>query len=277
MFVVADYWDDTPSRTSPKTSRDMLFDIMIQAPGLLERADQIKTLLVTEGDRVCDKGYLTWCNIQNLQCFDVIEYLRDCDTLIRRLSGWLASLEESENGPLWWYSEKALVSLDGQKSSNPPGLVTSNNTGTSSRSSLISFCSPRIPALLLNYWSVLLELSIAILEVRNIFCHYPTFPTFAETLGTESPSLSIEMSMPTKLALRICQTTIHLSSTLEGCTVAYIPIKLAERYFIQLLSSYHGCSGSDPESLENYQRVQIGYECSRKAFEMLQDTVQHFM
>jgi hypothetical protein len=249
---------------------------MFHAPGLLERAEQIKSLVSTRGEKHKDQEGLCGCNIQCSLCSLAVEYLRDCDSLIRRLKNWLCSLQASENGPIWWYLHDSPGLIHGQKPSDVYHLVHPESSGKPRQLSLIYFSSPKIPLLLLNYWTVLLELSTAILEVRSIFNHDPLFSASFGVFGAESLSLSMEDDMPTKFALRICQTVIHLSSTVEGCTVAYVPINLAVNHFTRLLSAYQSHWDNYSDMVKNCERAQVGLECSKKALEMLQNTLQNF-
>ena len=275
MFLAADHWTSIPCQFSAKTSRELLLDITVYAPGLLERADKIKQLRSIEGDNTEDQGCVDSCNSQNDRCSQAVVYLQDCDSLIRKLDGWLGSLHESKKGPLWWYSEApALIAKEAP--SNPHQPVNLKSGGKAHQSSLIHFSSPRIPVLLLSYWTILLELSTATLEVRNLFGHHPLFATFCEVLGVDSPCMAVGVDMPTKLALRVCQTVMHLSSSLEGCTMAYIPTKLAENHFTRLLSTYQGHCKDDSNRPQNYEMAKIGLQCSKKAFAMVQKTLQNY-
>ena len=186
-------------------------------------------------------------------------------------------MQELENGPIWWYLHDGPGLIYGEKLNDPYQPITLGISGKPRQLPLIYFSTPKIPLLLLNYWTVLLELSTAILEVRSIFYRDPLFTTSIGILGVESPSLSMEDDAPAKFALRICQTVIHLSSTLEGCTVAYVPIKLAVNHFTRLLSSaYQSHWENYSDMLKNCERAQVGLDCSKKALGMLQNTLQNF-
>ena len=186
-------------------------------------------------------------------------------------------MQELENRPIWWYLHDGPGLIYGEKLNDPYQPITLGISGKPRQLPLIYFSTPKIPLLLLNYWTVLLELSTAILEVRSIFYRDPLFTTSIGILGVESPSLFMEDDAPAKFALRICQTVIHLSSTLEGCTVAYVPIKLAVNHFTRLLSSaYQSHWENYSDMLKNCERAQVGLDCSKKALGMLQNTLQNF-
>jgi hypothetical protein len=138
---------------------------------------------------------------------------------------------------------------------------------------MIHFSSLKIPGLIIQYWTGLLELSIAVLEVRNL----TPCATNSASLGVKSLSMSIDRDRPSKLALRICQTAMHLGSSVEGCTMAYTPVKLAENYFKHLLSSaWESDWGQDCDRQRHYEWAQVGLECSKKAREILENTLQTF-
>jgi hypothetical protein len=142
---------------------------------------------------------------------------------------------------------------------------------------MIHFCSLKILRLLIHYWTGLLVLFIAILEVRNLFCGLTPSATYFASLGVKSLSMSIDADRPSKLAFGICQTAMHLSSSLEGCTIAYTPVQLAENYFTSLFSSSRESNwGQDCDRLRHYERAQVGLECSKQARETLEKTLQKY-
>ena len=230
MFLAADHWATIPYQYSTKTPRELLLDITLHIPGLLERCDQIKLLGSTEGDNAEDQRRAKGCYFQSTRCSQALEYFQDCDSLIQNLYDWLESLQESEKRPLWWYSEASALTAR-QQPSTPSQPVNPDDGSKVHQSSVIHFSSPRIPGLLMHYWTGLLELSTAMLEVRNLFRHDTLYATSCGILGVDSPSMSIDADRPSELALRICQTAMHLGSSLEGRTMIYVPVQVAENYF----------------------------------------------
>lgn len=78
-----------------------------------------------------------------------------------------------------------------------------------------------------------------------------------------------------EFAIHLCQTVIHLSSTLEGCTMSHIPAELAEQYFTRLLSTSHeSLLQKDAEFLKNKEKANIGLQLCRKGLEILRCTVR---
>lgn len=276
MFLAANHWATIRYQYSTKTPLEFLLDITLHIPGLLERGDQIKLLGSREGEDTHDQGHSKGCYFQSARCNQAVEYLQDCDSLIQNLYDWLESLQQSDKRPLWWYSEAS--TLTARKPPSRPGqLVDPDGRSKAHQLSTIHFSSPRIPGLLIHYWTALLELSRAILEVRNLFLHDTLYATYYEVLGIDSPSMTIDEDRPSKLALRICQTVMHLGSSLEGCTIIYVPAQRAENYFTRLLTDE--CQrgwGEDSDRLRNYERAQIGLECSKKAVAMLQNALQNY-
>jgi hypothetical protein len=242
---------------------------VLHIPGFLERADRIK-LLTSTGDDIKVQGHVESCCFQSSECRHAIQYLQDCDSLLKKLYHWLESLQKLEKGPVWWYPEASALTARMQPR-GPSRLVHSRGSCEAHRSSMIHFSSPKIPGLLIQYWGGLLELSISILEVRNLtHC-----VTNSASLGVESLSMSIDVDRPSKLAVRICQTAMHLGSSLEGCTMAYIPVRLAEKHFTHLLSlDWENEWGQDCDRLRHYERARIGLECSKKALEILENTTK---
>jgi hypothetical protein len=250
MFLAADHWENIPYQNSTKEPRHLLLDIISHIPGLLERSDQIKCLSRTKGDNVEDQRHSAQSS--------VIEYLRDCDCLIQKLRNWLKCLEESEKKPLWWYSRNSEVG------------------STSQQSSLIHFSTPKVAGLLIHYWTGYLQLCTAILEVRDLFCHDTLFAAHCKILGADSPSMSMDMDRPSQVALRVCQTVVYLGSSLEGCTIAYSAVELAEEYFNHLLATkWRSDWGNSHDREQYYERARIGLECTKLGFEKLSSALQN--
>lgn len=184
---------------------------------------------------------------------EAVRFLRSCDALIRNLNIWFELLQQSENGPVWWY----------KKVSTPSGTQ---------QNSFIEFSNPGIPGMMQIYWAGLLELSKTILEIRCVLAEKLSHKTLVSTLGQDSPSLSLKESRLTKLALRICQAAIELALTIEGSSIAYLAVTFADHHFRQLLESNppNDDPGYSHES-QRHEMAQIGLECSQKALEKLDE------
>jgi hypothetical protein len=252
MFLAADNWANIPYQSATKAYREVLLDITLHIPGLLERCDQMKRLKSTKDDNTQDQRHADALSALISPYCQAIEYLRDCDSLIQKLYSWLESLEELEKAPLWWYSRNPDAGSNFQQSS------------------LIHFLNARIAGQLICYWTGLLQLYIAILEVRELFRQDTLFATHCKILGADSPSMSIDMNRPSQFAVRICQTGVYLGSSLEGCTVAFVPLELAEKYFNQVLATeWQSDWGDENDRVRYYERARIGLKCSKLGFEKL--------
>lgn len=170
-------------------------------------------------------GYSSFPNAQERQ---VMDYFQDCDSLIRKLRLWLKSVEEAEGGRLWWHSDETF----GNKYLQQEHLRSGSHS-----SPRIHFSNNWIPGILVYYWSGLLELSATILDIRRLFVHNTLYEACFDLLGANSPCISMDLDAPNQLAVLICETVIHLSSSLEGCTMSHVPAVIAENYFIRLLSN----------------------------------------
>ena len=258
-FLADDNWANIPYQGSAKTRRESLLDITMHIPGFLERSDQIKCLGPTKGENAEDQRQEDGRAARESRYNQALEYLRDCDSLIRKFYNWLESLEESEKRPLWWYSRNPAMENKSQQSS------------------LIHFSYPKVAGLLIYYWTGLLQLYTTILEVRDLFRHDALFATHCEALGADSPSMSMSMDRPSQVALRVCQTAVYLGSTLEGCTIAYVPVELAEIYFNHLLATEWQSDWGDGHDRElYYERARIGLECSKLGVEKLRGALQNY-
>jgi hypothetical protein len=258
IFLAADHWANIPYQNSTKTPREVLLDILLHIPSLLERSDQIKYLRPSKGDNAEDQRHADSRSAQGSRYSQVIEYFRDCDCLIQKLYSWLESLEELEKKPLWLYSRNLEVG------------------STSQQSSLIDFSTPKVAGLLISYWAGLLLLYTAILEVRELFCQDTLFAGRCKVLGANSPSMSMDRDRPGQVALRIYQTAVYLGSSLEGCTKAYVPVELAEKFFNHLLATEWRSDWGDRYNTEQYyKRARISLECTKLGFEKLRSALQN--
>ena len=258
-FLADDNWANIPYQGSAKTRRESLLDITMHIPGFLERSDQIKCLGPTKGENAEDQRQEDGRAARESRYNQALEYLRDCDSLIQKFYNWLESLEESEKRPLWWYSRNPAMENKSQQSS------------------LIHFSYPKVAGLLIYYWTGLLQLYTTILEVRDLFRHDALFAIHCEALGADSPSMSMSMDRPSQVALRVCQTAVYLGSTLEGCTIAYVPVELAEIYFNHLLATEWQSDWGDGHDRElYYERARIGLECSKLGVEKLRGALQNY-
>lgn len=267
-FLASDQWFTITNKLSIKNHRQLLLDIVAHIPGLLERGDQLKLLGPIELKDTTDLGATDrGCN-QSAQSLQIIEYFRDCDSIIRKLHCWLQSLEESEGGRVWWYSDEANPDQNCQQR-------PAEKSNEDIYSSTIHFSNSWVPGVVIYYWSSLLELSSTILEVRQLINHNSPYAPCLGALSADSPSLFMRLETVNEFAIHLCQTVIHLSSTLEGCTMSHIPAELAEQYFTRLLSTSHeSLLQKDAEFLKNKEKANIGLQLCRKGLEILRCTVR---
>ncbi|KAM6485898.1 hypothetical protein HDV62DRAFT_352746 [Trichoderma sp. SZMC 28011] len=267
-FLASDQWFTITNKLSIKNHRQLLLDIVAHIPGLLERGDQLKLLGPIELKDAINLGATDECCHQNARSLQTIQYFGDCDSIIRKLHCWLKSLEESEGGRVWWYSDEK----------NPDQNCQQRRAEKSNEdiySSTIHFSNPWIPGVVIYYWSSLLELSSTILEVRQLMNHNSPYAPCLGVLSADSPSLFMRLETVNEFAIHLCQTVIHLSSTLEGCTMSHIPAELAEQYFTRLLSTNdESLLQKDVDYLKNREKAYSGLQLCRKGLDILRCTVR---
>ncbi|KAL7911750.1 hypothetical protein GGI35DRAFT_297779 [Trichoderma velutinum] len=267
-FLASDQWFAITNKLSIKNHRQLLLDIVSHIPGLLERGDQLKLLGPIDLKDTVNLGATSNGCHQSAQSLRIIEYFEDCDSIIRKLHCWLQSLEESEGGRVWWYSDETNPDQDCQQRHREK---SNENIYTST----INFSSPWIPGVVIYYWSSLLELSSTILEVRQLINHNSPYVPFLGVLSADSPSLFMRLETVNEFAIHLCQAVVHLSATLEGCTMSHIPAELAERYFTRLLSTSHeSLLRKDAEYLKNREKAHTGLQLCRKGLDILRCTVR---
>lgn len=206
--------------------------------------------------------YLNFCNTQKRQ---ITDYFQDCDSLIHKLHLWLKSVEDVEEGRLWWQSDETVEDecLQHQDLKNGRHKMPR-----------IRFSNSWIPGVIVYYWSGLLELSATILDIRRLFIHDTLYAAYLDSLGADSPCLEMEFDTPNQLAVLICETVIHLSSSLEGCTMSHVPAVLAENYFIRLLSD--SCQRHLEDDLgysKNYEIACMGLDLCMEGQETIRSTL----
>ncbi|KAL6694021.1 hypothetical protein J3F84DRAFT_400488 [Trichoderma pleuroticola] len=235
-------WFTITNKLSIKNHRQLLLDIVAHIPGLLERGDQFKLLGPIELKDTIHLGATYNTFHQSAQSLQIIEYFGDCDPIIRKLHCWVQSLEESEGGRVWWYSDEA----------NPDQNCQHRHAEKSNDdiySSTIHFSNPWIPGVVIYYWSSLLELSSTILEVRQLISHNSPYAPCLGVLSADSPSLFMRLETVNEFAIHLCQTVIHLSSTLEVLQ-------------------------KDAEYLKNKEKSYIGLQLCRRGLDILRSTVR---
>lgn len=190
-----------------------------------------------------------------------------------KFNAWYELLEKSEGGPVWWYSTAA----ERKPSFSSDQSGESSGTHSEQETSLMRFSSPDVPGNLLYHWTGLLELYGAMVDIRHVL-HDMSHEKCLDMLAPDSVSRTLDPNRQSKVALRIAQTGLELSSTLEGCSMAYVPVTLAEKYFRELLlTDLHGNNGEMTSSpgTRRQEIAKIGLECSKRAFDRIQRTVQN--
>lgn len=264
-FLATDNWAAITNRLSSKSYREQLLDILLQIPGVLELWDQMKHLQLEEiiGDELCAVAHYS----QSYPLSHVRELLRMTNYLFQNLGKWLESLQLAEQAPLWAYSEHINLSTH-MRPTTFHGRVTYQPT-------TIHFPNPKIPGLIINYWAGLLELGNLIVDVRNMFC-YKTTPPISDLLAVDCPSASITSGSLTQLALDISQTAMLLCSSIEGCTMADTPLRLAERHLKRVLSGVSRYAETDINPLRDYDAAELGLLCNKRATAMMQNALQNY-
>lgn len=240
-------------------------DIIAYIPGLLERGEKMKLLASPLGKNAGYQNsseFLNFCNSQNRQ---IMDYFQDCDSLIHKLHLWLKSVEDVEGGRLWWQSDETV----GDECFQHQNLKIGRHNMPR-----IRFSSSWIPGVIVYYWSGLLELSATVLDLRRLFIHDTLYATYSDSLGADSPCLDMDFDTPNQLAVLICETVIHLSSSLEGCTMSHVPAALAENYFIRLLSdSCQRHLEDDLDYSKSYETACMGLDLCMKGQEIIRSTL----
>jgi hypothetical protein len=273
IFLAESSWMTIPYELSPpKTTRELLQDLMIHIPGLLERTDQLKASVVEYQNLLVETDEIEH-GFESTQFNDSLDLLRAFDTLFMQLDLWEKTLHTNEGEQLWYYSK---VSDPGTTSHIPPeNIPLPYRQSDIRRSPMLLFQTPRIAGLLIVYWTALLELSTAILEIRKLFDHGSFRSAYRDYLGSDSPSLNTRKDRPDKLALRLCMAGIFLATSINGVSIAYGPVTFARRHFRRVLAEDVDMDEEVMYSsgIRRRELAEIGLECSHKALEMLLKTL----
>lgn len=250
---------------STQDYRQSLLDIVAYIPGLLERGEQMKLLACSLGKNTEYQDspyYLNFCNTQKRQ---ITDYFQDCDSLIHKLHLWLKLIEHAEGGCLWWHLDETV---------GDEYLQQQNMKSGRHHLPRIQFSNNWIPGVIVYYWSGLLELSATVLDIRRLFVHNTLYAACLDILGADSPCLAMDLDTLNQLAVRICETVMHLGSSLEGCTMSHIPAVLAEKYFIRLLSdSCRSHLEDDIAYSKDYETACMGLDLCMKGQEVIRSTL----
>ncbi|KAK1241230.1 hypothetical protein MKX08_001204 [Trichoderma sp. CBMAI-0020] len=266
-FLVSGNWLALTRRLSTQDYRQSLLNIIAYIPGLLEQGEQMKLLASSLSKNTEHKDLPDYVNFPNVQKRQILDYFQDCDSLIGKLHLWLKSVENAEGGRLWWHPDTTF---------GDEYLQQRNLASGRCHLPRIHFSNNWIPGIIVYYWSGLLELSATVLDIRRLFVHNTLYAACLDLLGADSPCLSMDLDAPNQLAVLICETVIHLSSSLEGCTMSHVPASLAENYFKRLLSdSYRSHLEDDIASSKDYETACKGLDLCMKGQEIIRSTLNH--
>ena len=262
-FLAKDAWITLPYQLSIKSAGEVLLDFLLRIPGLLDRADNITRLsseeVPTEAGKGEDQSHeaMKFCHIS--------KFFQDCDGLVQEADSWMENLQKSEVGPLWWYSKTNCAAAE-------TSLPLKRESYISLSKGKINFARPNIASLLITYWGSMLELSSAIIEVRDLL--YNSHMDSVPPLDSIYSSVSMPKDRPTKYALRIYQTAMYLSSGLEGCTIAYGSLLLAAKHFRkQHENAKLNCNGISLAESKEQDVNSLGIACCKQALGILLKTM----
>ena len=217
-FLANKDWVEIPFVSRAKQRRDRLLDIATHIPDLLHRTDEVLANL-TRKDTAC--GLQSKSPSDHSRPFEAVSGLLDDIARIRLdLQDWLDSLRKSFSKPLyWWCNDKSIPEY--AYPVDPQCVPDLQNPSYQLR-----FPEGQKAGLLVTYWSYVLELLAAVIEIQTALGHVTSIdvpPSMIEDLNSNR----IEGD---HTALLITQAEPYLTSCLEGKTVIHFPLRVASRY-----------------------------------------------
>lgn len=228
-LFAAPEWLYIPDLSYRKTSRDHLFDIAVQLPGLLEKIDAYAAAWPACSSCPAE------AQEDNADLAQARLLLYDCAVLQACFDDWLSVLQASHTGSLYWANqedsdwdpEEAYLLVD-------PECVPL----FSGDFFHLRFASGQKASLLMHYWAFSLELLMGMREVHRLIASAQN--GFARTekpflaaqvenrnnVNSETVLLEAQIKERAKLIL---QATAYVTTCFEGVTVSRGPLSVVTR------------------------------------------------
>jgi hypothetical protein len=220
-FLARQQWLQLPFIGRRKNRREILQDIALQVPALLEQTDQV---LVSIEHCVQEKGSDSdeWSST----ILSSIEYLLNCLLDVKReLESWLRSYEDFYSPvPLYWITDDTFDSLY--------AVLDDQCIPQYSKEQRLRFRDGRKAGALAVYWAILLEVLMAITDIQS------AIPSLSPAAALENLH-AIELmkgntdhkAAADKAATLIFQAAPYLLCCLEGIFAIQLALQVAQRYF----------------------------------------------
>jgi hypothetical protein len=220
-FLARQQWLHLPFVGRRKNRREILQDIALQVPALLEQTDQA---LVSIEHCIREKGSDSeeWPST----ILSSIDYLLDCLLNVKReLESWLQAYEDFYSPvPLYWITDDTFDSLY--------AVLDDQCIPRYSKDQRLRFRDGRKAGALVVYWAILLEVLMAITDIQS------AIPTLSPRMASENLRAIELMQGNTKhkaaadtAATLIMQAAPYLLCCLEGIFAVQLALQVARRYF----------------------------------------------
>ena len=217
-FLASREWIEIPFAGRSKQRRDRLHDIATHIPGLLHRTDEVLANLAPKDTA---RGLPIKSSSDHLRSFEAAKRLLDDIASIRvDLQDWLDKLRKSFSTPLyWWCDDKSISDY-----THPVDLQCVPDLRNLNYQ--LRFPEGQKAGLLVTYWSYILELLAATIDVQTALRHV----TSTDVPLSMTEDIVLNRTEGDHTALLITQAEPYLTSCLEGKTVIHFPLRVASRY-----------------------------------------------
>ena len=217
-FLASKDWVEIPFMGHTKQRRDRLLDIATHIPDLLHRTDAVLANLTRKDS---GRSLQIKSSSDHVRPFEAVKGLLDDIASIRLdLQDWLDSLRKSFSKPLyWWCNDKSIPEY--AYPVDPQCVPDLRNPSYQLR-----FPEGQKAGLLVIYWSYMLELLAAVIEIQTALRHV----TSIDVPLRMTEDLDLNRIEGDHTALLITQAEPYLTSCLEGKTVIHFPLRVASRY-----------------------------------------------
>ena len=217
-FLASKDWVEIPFVGHTKQRRDRLLDIATHIPDLLHRTDKVLADLTRNHTA---RGLQIKSSSDPSRPFEAISCVLDDIARIRLdLQDWLDNLRKSFSTPLyWWCNDKSIPEY--AYPVDPQCVPDLRNPNYQLR-----FPEGQKAGLLVTYWSYMLELLAATIEVQTALRHV----TWIDVPLSMTEDLALNRIEGDHTVLLITQAEPYLTSCLEGKTVIHFPLRVASRY-----------------------------------------------
>ena len=224
LFLAESDWKQKPFLFQAKSRRELLQEIMLHLPALLFQTDCLISDLSALHEEHHRNPNLDADRSPALQA--VRRLLCHFSKVVSELEDWLELFKTANSTPLWWNTNAVMDNL--YHTRDPECIPSLEDSKYELR-----FPDGQKAAILTFYWSSMLEVLMAIIDIQTKLLELPQanarILTLCENTGTHR-------SMAEEMASMVVQSSPYMFSCLEGRLASQFPLRIVARYYTRQIS-----------------------------------------